>query len=145
MIRFWIEVVIDLTMTTRGKITSLSGNLHCWFGLFEYSTKDASYSKKLFQNYNKRQNRFSGSIGDDTIQDAFSKYVAFAGLNLAVNSMWAKKSFANTTLGHLQLPVEQVLATTGHKTEKTLRKYYHLPGGTPMELDWTPTTGLERL
>ena len=138
--------MIELEITTRGKVESVSGNCNCWYGLFVYCTKDAEGKTKLFQNYNVRGRNYSGTMADGSVKNAFKTYVALAGIqNLEVNSMWAKKSFANTTLGHLQLPVEQVLATTGHKTEKTLRKFYHLTGGTPKHLDWTPTTGFERL
>ena len=39
--------------------------------------------------------------------------------------MWARKTFANTTLGPLQLPVAAVMTITGHKSEQCLRQYYH--------------------
>ena len=59
-------------------------------------------------------------------QRLFATYCRLAGVERAesLNNMWARKSFANTTLGDLQMPSNTVMTITGHKSEQTLRQYY---------------------
>ena len=39
--------------------------------------------------------------------------------------MWARKTFVHTSLKDLQLPAEQVMMVTGHRSEIQMRNDYH--------------------
>ena len=129
---------VDVEGNPKGDI---QGNVACWLGLLEYVTKDAVPGKKLITYYNKRDKKFGPKpIGTKpnkkpkkkpyempTTQKIFSRYCELAGVERSesINNMWARKSFANTTLGDLQMPAPTVMSITGHKSEQTLRNYYH--------------------
>ena len=130
-----IEFDVDCQGNPKGEV---KGNIWCWLGEFEYVTKDAEPGKKLLTHYNKRKKRFGtkaiaaksgrGSKKEvPPVQKALFSFCQLAGVERAenINNMWARKSFANTTLGDLQMPASTVMTITGHKSEKTMRKYYH--------------------
>lgn len=132
-----IEVEVDIEGNPKGPI---KGNCLCWLGNLEYVTKDASDpDKKLLTNYNKRQKRFGEQcVGKDTrVVSAFQNYCELVGIKRArsINNMWAKKSFATTTLGVMQLPAAQVMVTTGHRLEQTVREFYY-----PSRLSFIPNS-----
>ena len=137
---FWKhKVVIEFEVDTRGNPKGdVRGNIWCWLGAFEYVVKDAVPGQKLLTHYNKRAKRFgtkpiaskasrswSGEV--PPVQKLLHVFCNHAGIERAesINNMWAGKSFANTTLGDLQLPASTVMSITGHKSEQTMRKYYH--------------------
>ena len=130
-----IEFEVDGKGNPKGVV---KGNIWCWLGEFEYVTKDAKPGKKLLTYYNKRKKCFGSKTiavksGRETkseippVQKVLYKYCQLAGVQRAerINNMWARKSFANTALGDLQMPASTVMTITGHKSEKTMRKYYH--------------------
>ena len=136
-----IEVDIDIHGNPKGEV---KGNCLCWLGNLEFLIKDVvNPKKKLLTNYNKREKRFGNqNVGKDTkVQHAFQKYCELVGIERAerINNMWAKKSFTNTTLGVMQLPASQVMVTSGHRSEYTLRDYYYLDGyhckNAPMDIN----------
>ena len=132
-----IEVDTNVCGNPKGPIR---GNPFCWLGCLEYTIKDAKPGVKLITYYNKREKVFGTKpVGVKenkrankkprevvTTQKLFSHYCQLAGVIRAesVNNMWARKSFANTTLGELQMPAPTVMAITGHKSEQTLRNFY---------------------
>ena len=130
-----IEFEVDTQGNPKGEVR---GNIWCWLGAFEYVVKDAVPGKKLLTHYNKRDKRFGtkpiaskasrswkGEV--PPVQKLLQVFCKHAGIQRAetINIMWARKSFANTTLGELQLPASTVMSITGHKSEQTMRKYYH--------------------
>ena len=144
-----IEVDVDIEGNPKGPIR---GNCLCWLGNLEYVTKDAKDpDKKLLTNYNKRQKRFGDQcVGKGTrVVSAFQDYCELVGIKRAkrINNMWAKKSFATTTLGVMQLPASQVMVTTGHRSEQTVREYYYPErrGSTLRTRRWTQTVTFGRL
>ena len=143
-----IEVDIDIHGNPKGE--GVKGNCLCWLGNLEFLIKDVvNPKKKLLTNYNKREKRFGKqNVGKDTkVQHAFQKYCELVGIERAerINNMWAKKSFTNTTLGVMQLPASQVMVTSGHRSEFTLRDYYYLTGITARMPRWTSTVIFEAL
>ena len=133
-----IKVDVDVNGNPKGPV---SGNPFCWLGCLEYTIKDAKPGVKLITYYNKREKTFGkkpvgvkenkkAGTGKKrevvTTQKLFSHYCQLAGVTRSesVNNMWARKSFANTTLGALQMPAPTVMAITGHKSEQTLRNFY---------------------
>lgn len=122
-------VVIEVELDTKGcPKGAVKGNCMCWLGALEFCCKDViDTSMKLLTNYNVRGRKFGRqNVSKRVVQTAFSKYCAIVGIQRdeSINNMWAKKSFANTTLGVMQLPIEMVMATTGHRSELTCREYY---------------------
>ncbi len=133
-----IEFDVDQKGNPKGDI---KGNVDCWLGELEYVIKDATEGKRLVSYYNKRQKRFgSQAVGAKPsnkgakksrelpcTQKIIAKFCQLAGVQRSesINNMWARKSFANTTLGDLQMPAATVMSITGHKSEQTLRTYYH--------------------
>ena len=133
-----IKFEVDTLGNPKGPI---EGNVECWLGSFEYCVKDAKPGVKLFTSYNKRLKQFgSKPIGHKPsgkksktprevppTQKLLATYCALAGVERGerINNMWARKSFADTTLGVLQMPAQTVMPITGHKSEQTLRQYYH--------------------
>ena len=134
-----LHVVIEFKVDGKGNPVGLiRGNIWCWLGALVYCIKDAQPGKKLLTFYNKREKRFGGKVignkagraqskGEVPVtQKLFAAYCRLAGVERAesINNMWARKSFANTTLGELQMPSSTVMTITGHKSEQTLRQYY---------------------
>ena len=125
---------MDIAGNPKGAV---KGNIHCWLGNLEYVTKDAEPGRKLLTYYSKRQKTFGKQCLADRgprltrevgpCQNAFQHFCELAGVQRAksINNMWAKKSFAEATLGALQLPLEQVMAITGHRSELALREFYN--------------------
>ena len=102
----------------------------------------------MLTNYNCREKRFGRQcLGERPAQQAFSFYCEVVGVDRdeRINNMWARKSFANTTLGVLQLPTGQVMATTGHRSELVLREFYHPTSGIHQEPLWTSTVAFAPL
>ena len=121
------KVVIEFEVDTLGNPKGdVRGNIWCWLGAFEYVVKDAVPGKKLLTHYNKRHKRFgTKAIASKAgrswkgevppVQKLLHVFCNLAGIDRAesINNMWARKSFANTTLGDLQLPASTVMSITG--------------------------------
>ena len=119
----------------------VEGNLQCWYGNFKYVTKDLTNPKsKLLQRYNKRDKKYGNTnVSVKVANKAISEWCEIIGIERAgVNNMWARKSFIQTALKDLQLPAQQVMEVSGHKSEIQMRKDYRTLSLTDTEiLDYT--------
>ena len=122
---FLIIVECDVEGYPKGEIR---GNQLCWYGNFEYVTKDTEDpSHKLLQRYDKRHKKYGKrNFGDSNVKRALFEWCKLCGVPTdKVNNMWARKSFVNTALRELQLPEQQVMDVTGHKNAVQMRKDYN--------------------
>ena len=127
MMYFLIKVDLDINGIPKSPV---EGNTLCWFGNLEYVTKDLSNpSEKLLQNYDKRKKIYgkqnvAKKVGDRAIKE----WCDIVGIERkeSINNMWARKTFITTGLRDLQLPAQQVMEVSGHKSERQMRKDYHM-------------------
>ena len=121
-----IVVDIDIEGNPKGPIR---GNMLCWFGNLEFVTKDIEDpTQKLLTRYNYRDKKYKDKpIGKVAMGKALSDWCEMNGIKKeGVNNMWARKTFVNTSLKDLQLPAEQVMTVTGHRSEIQMRNDYHV-------------------
>ena len=119
-----IVVDIDIEGNPKGPI---QGNMLCWFGNLEFVTKDIKDpTQKLLTRYNYRDKKYKDKpIGKVSMGKALSDWCEMNGIKKeGVNNMWARKTFVNTSLKDLQLPAEQVMTVTGHRSEIQMRNDY---------------------
>ena len=107
----------------------IQGNELCWFGNFEFVTKDMQdENTKLLQNYNYRKKKYgTTNVGHRAATRAISEWCKFVDVKKeeSINNMWARKTFVQTGLKDLQLPAQQIMEVTGHRSEVQMRKDYH--------------------
>ena len=116
---------VDIEGRPKGPI---QGNQLCWFGNLQYVTKDLDDpTSKLLQHYNKRGKEFGvKNISVKAAQKAVHDWCEIVGVKTkqSINNMWARKTFVNTAIHDLQLPDQQVMNVTGHRSATQMRKDY---------------------
>ena len=119
-----IEAIVDC----RGMLKhEVKGNELCWFGNFEYVIKDLQdSSKKLLQNYVYREKKYGKTnVGERVAKTCLSDFCELVGIERdGINNMWARQTFVQTGLKDLQLPPQQVMEVSGHRSEIQMRKDY---------------------
>ena len=119
-----IKVDVDIQGNPKNGI---QGNTLCWLGNFEFVIKDVEDdTAKLLTHYNNRDKKYKNrSVGTSAMRNALSDWCRIVGIEKeGINNMWARKTFVNTSLKDLQLPAEQVMMVTGHKSERQMREDY---------------------
>jgi len=118
---------VELDQKGKLKQPKVIGNELCWYGNLEFLVKHVQNpDQKLLQRYNLRKKCFgSQNLGRDFIGSALSDYCSLVGVeNVKVNNMWGRKTFVQVGLKELQLPAQQIMDVTGHKSEKQMRADY---------------------
>ena len=119
-----IEAIVDC----RGMLKhEVKGNELCWFGNLEYVIKDVQDPKrKLFQNYVYREKKYGKvNVGEKVANTCLSDFCKLVGIERdGINNMWARQTFVQTGLKDLQLPPQQVMEVSGHRSEIQMRKDY---------------------
>ena len=119
-----IEAIVDC----RGMLKhEVKGNELCWFGNFEYIVKDLQDpKKKLLQNYVYREKKYGKTnVGERAAKTCLSDFCELVGIERdGINNMWARQTFVQTGLKDLQLPAQQIMEVSGHRSEIQMRKDY---------------------
>jgi len=105
----------------------IGGNQLCWYGNLVYATKDLKDpEKKLIQRYVKRNKSYGNeNVGARKAGNALHEWCELCKVNSKnVNNMWARKTFIQTGLKDLQLPAQQIMEVSGHKSEIQMRQDY---------------------
>ena len=108
----------------------VEGNQLCWYGNFVYVTKDLQDpKKKLIQRYVHRAKKYGKTnVGVSVAKTAVADFCKLVGIQRdGINNMWARKTFIQTGLKDLQLPAQQVMEVSGHRSEVQMRQDYHTP------------------
>ena len=75
---------IDIEWDSEGNpVGAVNGNVHCWFGLFDYLTKDLhDQTQKLIQNFNITERKFSSkqNRSDKKIKKTISNWCKMCGV-----------------------------------------------------------------
>ena len=94
---------IDIEWNDEGNpVGEVIGNVHCWFGLFDYLTKDLKDQKqKLIQNFNMSQKRFSSkqNRSDKKIKKTVSNWCKLCGVFRCFRGAPAQTNLLQTTAG----------------------------------------------
>ena len=119
-----IEAIVDCRGMFKHEV---KGNELCWFGNFEYIVKDLQDpKKKLLQNYVYREKKYGKTnVGERVAKTCLSDFCELVGIERdGINNMWARQTFVQTGLKDLQLPAQQVMEVSGHRSEIQMRKDY---------------------
>ena len=164
---------IDIEWDNEGNpVGAVNGNMHCWYGLFDYLTKDLQdQTQKLIQNFNITERKFSSkqNRSNKKIKKTISNWCKMCGVfrcsfdnhhksidtdQPSANNCWARKTLINSTnaritsqgarmhqilalitrgLDECQLNANRIMAISGHRSEKQMRKDYN---GIKFSLGW---------
>ena len=108
---------IDIEGNNEGNpVGAVNANVHCWYGLFDYLTKDLQdRTQKLIQNFNITERKFSSkqNRSNKQIKKTISNWCKMCGVfrcsfekscksidtdQPSANNCWARKTLINSTI-----------------------------------------------